>query len=138
MLQLLCGYFGLYNRSIAVYVCGSEAPVLLPVNPTSSGCCGCCRLLVHEGSFNMLHSVVSHIVQHQAGRGLVAVSPRYAGRILRKFSVMWPLPEAEVTGILNAIDGLPSIDVSMEEMLEGKKQAKLAFQLEHGLQVCCE
>ena len=90
---------------------------------------------MHEGSFNMLHSVVSHIVKHQAGRGLVAVSPRYAQRILRKFSVMWPLPETEVTGILNAIDGLPGVDVSMEEMLENKKTAKLAFQQEHGLQV---
>ena len=90
---------------------------------------------MHEGNFNMLHSVVSHIVQHQAGRGLVAVSPRYAERILRKFSVMWPLPGTEVTGILNAIDGLPGTDVSMEEMLEGKKQAKLAFQAEHGLKV---
>ena len=98
-------------------------------------CFGTCRLLVHEGNFNMLHSVISHIVKYQAGRGLVAVSPRYAQRILRKFSVMWPLPEAEVTGILNAIDGLPGIDVTMEEMLDNKRDAKLGFQQEYGLQV---
>lgn len=36
----------------------------------------------------------------QQGHGIVAVSPRYAMRIIRKFSVLWELPPARVQVII--------------------------------------
>ena len=44
----------------------------------------------------MLKVVVTHMNLKQKGCGTVAVSPRYAVRIVRKFSVLWQLPSEKV------------------------------------------
>lgn len=44
----------------------------------------------------MLKVVVTHMNAKQKGCGTVAVSPRYALRIVRKFSVLWQLPAEKV------------------------------------------
>ena len=55
-----------------------------------------CRQFEHEGNLNMLKVIVDHINIHQGGQGVIAVSPRYALRIVRKFSVLWDLPKERV------------------------------------------
>ncbi|KAK9817284.1 hypothetical protein WJX72_012213 [[Myrmecia] bisecta] len=102
----------------------------LPMTPELQGA------LEHEGNFNMLRSVVEHIAVVQSGHGLIAVSPRYATRILRKFSVMWPLRSFDhAAGILNGIDGLPELPDDIQVLMAGKQAAKVAFQRQHGLEV---
>lgn len=46
----------------------------LPPQPSDA------RLCEHEGRFNMLRPLLDHIRSRQGGRGVVAVSPRYAKR----------------------------------------------------------
>ncbi|KAK9823356.1 hypothetical protein WJX72_002143 [[Myrmecia] bisecta] len=102
----------------------------LPMTPELQGA------LEHEGNFNMLRSIVEHIAMKQSGHGLIAVSPRYATRILRKFSVMWPLRASDHSGgILNGIDGLPELPDDIQVLMAGKQAAKVAFQRQNGLKV---
>lgn len=54
------------------------------------------RQLEHEGSINFIKVIVSQLCGFQQGLGVVAVSPRYAERIIRKFSVLWELPPTRV------------------------------------------
>lgn len=39
-----------------------------------------CSLCEHEGCFNMLRPLLTHMCARQGGKGVVAVSPRYAQR----------------------------------------------------------
>ncbi|KAK9813846.1 hypothetical protein WJX73_001548 [Symbiochloris irregularis] len=96
------------------------------------------RQLEHEGNINFIKVIVAQLMAFQQGHGVVAVSPRYATRIVRKFSVLWQLPPARVQGIINGIDGLPDPVGDVRALLNSKQEAKLEFQRKHDMAVGAE
>lgn len=54
-------------------MCLSEEPLPLRLPAPRSLC-------EHEGRFNMLRPLLAHMCMRQGGKGVVAVSPRYAQR----------------------------------------------------------
>ncbi|KAI7845483.1 hypothetical protein COHA_001031 [Chlorella ohadii] len=130
-----------YNGSWPVWTKSREAWVYamfnLPLNEHTRSLCE------HEGCFNMLRPLLTHMCARQGGKGVVAVSPRYAQRCVAKFSMFWQLPHG-AQGILNGMeeDCRPQLALDtpaeLDAFFASKLEAKLAYQAAKGLQVGAE
>lgn len=92
------------------------------------------------GAFNMLLPALAHMGAVQQGQGVIAVSQRYAERARAKFSMLWGLPPAAVTGILNGLEDSARPAAARgaaddpEAFFQRKAEAKLELQAAKGLQ----